>query len=224
MSELPKVTTITSAYNSEKWIARAIEHLLAQTYPGIEILVIDAGSTDSTPEICRQYKINYVRTQHEPLYVTWNRGLRLATGNYCLMNASDDWIESECIGLMSGELDRHSEAVLVYTDSIIHHEDGHIDKAERPEYDKGKFRQSCLVGPCPMFRKELAIRLGGFDESMIVSADWKAWCAMSELGSFIHIPKFLQHYSLRKDGIEYSNRAKQIWEDGLIRMEYPTDE
>ncbi len=219
---MSKVSVVMSVFNAAPWIANALNHLAAQTHKDLETIIIDSGSQDQTPDIIALYKVSCLRTKREPLYVSWNRGLRLATGDYILQNAADDWIEKDCVRLMAEALDKHPEAVLAYTDMIVHHEDGRTENIIRPEYDQYMFRQTCLVGPCPMYRRQAVLDIGGFDESMTVSADWKAFCAISEKGSFIRVPRFLQHYSLRMAGVEYSNRDKQIIEDAAIRKRYGT--
>lgn len=208
-----------SAFNAEAWISNALDHLVAQTQAP-EIIIIDSGSDDCTPEIISRYNVTCLRTAREPLYAAWNRGLRLATGDYVLQNAADDWLEKDCIRLMADALDKHPEAALAYTDMVVHHEDGRTDNIVRPEYDQKLFRQICLVGPCPMYRKQAVLDIGGFNESLTVSSDWEMWCALSEKSSFIRIPRFLQHYSSRKNGIEMSNRLRQLAEDAEIRKRY----
>jgi len=51
----PRVSVIISAYNTETYIAQAIESVLAQTEPSFELIIVDNGSTDSTGEIARAY-------------------------------------------------------------------------------------------------------------------------------------------------------------------------
>lgn len=75
VENVPRVTSLTSMYNSARWLECALEHLIAQDYLNLEILVIDSGSTDNTAEVCRKFKIIYYRTHREPLYVSWNREL-----------------------------------------------------------------------------------------------------------------------------------------------------
>mgnify|MGYP001560383055 FL=1 len=208
-----------SAWNAAPWIANALNHLAAQTQPA-EIIIVDSGSTDQTPDIIALYKVSCLRTHREPLYTAWNRGLRLATGDYIFVNNCDDWAEPTAIARMAEALDKHPEAVLAYCDMVVHHEDGHTDNIIRPEYDQYTFRQTCLVGCSPMFRKQAVLDVGGFDESLVVSGDQDMWCKISERGTFIHVPGLLSHYSLRTRGLEYANRATQLKEDNVIRKRY----
>ena len=97
-----KVSIIVTVYNTEKYIEQCINSLIIQTYKNIEIILIDGGSTDNTPEICRNYESKYeniklVHKENEGVSAARNRGVAEATGDYIFFVDGDDWIENNTI-------------------------------------------------------------------------------------------------------------------------------
>lgn len=100
---------IMPVYNSEKYLASAIESVLAQTYRNFELFLIDDGSKDSSPEICDEYakkdeRIHVIHKENEGICRTRNLGLKLAKGDYIGFMDNDDILEldmlSECFELI----------------------------------------------------------------------------------------------------------------------------
>jgi len=89
-----QVSVITPSYNSAVTIVRCIESVKAQTYPDIEHLVIDGGSTDGTVELLRQNGVRYISEPDAGTYHAMNKGVRMATGEIIHILNSDDWYSS----------------------------------------------------------------------------------------------------------------------------------
>lgn len=90
----PLVSVIIPVYNCERYLAQAIESVLAQTYSPLEIIVINDGSTDGSEAVARQFlpKIRYCAQSNQGLGATRNRGAQLAQGDYlAFLDADDLW-------------------------------------------------------------------------------------------------------------------------------------
>ncbi len=92
------ITIIVPCYNTEAYLKRCIDSILIQTYTNIEILLIDDGSTDNTPELCDAYalqdkRITVIHQQNIGLPATRKVGIEKAKGNYCFFIDADDTIE-----------------------------------------------------------------------------------------------------------------------------------
>jgi len=112
-----KVSVIVPVFNSEKYIAKCIESILAQTYADWELILVDDGSTDNSLRIIREYesKDNRIRVfcqNHAGAGMARNLGIKNATGEYIVFVDSDDTIESNYFMLLS-----HSETDLVFIDA-----------------------------------------------------------------------------------------------------------
>lgn len=104
------ISVIVPVYNSEQYLHRCIDSILAQTYTDFELLLIDDGSTDSSGAICDEYaaKDSRVRVFHKAnggVSSARNMGLDNAQGEWITFVDSDDWVEKEYIELFMNNID-----------------------------------------------------------------------------------------------------------------------
>lgn len=97
-----RISVIIPVYNTERWLKECVESVLSQTYHDIEILLIDDGSTDSSPMLCDFYAKTYpqVKVQHQMnqgLSAARNTGLDMASGSYIFFLDSDDFLEKDAL-------------------------------------------------------------------------------------------------------------------------------
>ncbi len=89
------VSVIIPVYNSEKYLAEAIESVLAQDYRPVEIIILDDGSTDNSADIAGSYasSVRYYYQPNNGLAAAQNKGLMISHGSYCSFLDSDDiWV------------------------------------------------------------------------------------------------------------------------------------
>ena len=91
-----KISVIIPVYNTEKYLKECIESVLAQTYTDLEILLINDGATDSSPQICEAYekqddRIKVIHKENGGLSDTRNVGIDQCSGDYVLFLDSDDY-------------------------------------------------------------------------------------------------------------------------------------
>lgn len=96
----PLVSVIIPVYNAEKYLVRCIQSALDQTYPDLEIILVDDGSTDSSTSICRRFyfnfsKIKYIRKENGGLSSARNCGIREAKGKYLFFLDADDYLHCQ---------------------------------------------------------------------------------------------------------------------------------
>ena len=122
----PRVSLGLPVYNGEKYLAEAIDSILAQDFRDFELLIVDNASTDRTAEICQAYaaadnRIRYYRNEHNlGAFGNFNRAFELRSGEFFKWCASDDKISPNFIGACVAALDADPDAVLAYstTESI----------------------------------------------------------------------------------------------------------
>lgn len=98
---MPKVSIIVPIYNVEQYLAKCIESLLVQSLKDIEIILVDDGAIDKSPDICNEYalkdnRIRVIHKQNGGLSDARNVGIEVAQGEYIAFLDSDDWIEPRC--------------------------------------------------------------------------------------------------------------------------------
>ena len=100
MQALPLISVVIPVYNAEKYLKECVDSVLAQTYSNYEILLIDDGSADNSPEICDRYaesnsKIKVIHQKNSGVAEARNNGIREAKGEYIAFLDCDDWWEKE---------------------------------------------------------------------------------------------------------------------------------
>ncbi len=94
------ISVIIAAYNHAKYLGQAIESVLAQTYRGVEIIVVDDGSTDGTDLLCSRYeKVRYVRVERVGPCAARNIGVQFSRGNYLVFLDADDLLYPNALEL-----------------------------------------------------------------------------------------------------------------------------
>lgn len=139
---MDKVTVIVPIYNVEKYVRQAIESTINQTYKNLEIILVDDGSTDSSKQICDEYKEKYDRVkvihkENGGLSDARNAGLEECTGKYIMFLDSDDFLEPDAVENMYNEIVK-KDADYVIGNYINTTEEG--EKWEKPVFDLEKYK------------------------------------------------------------------------------------
>jgi glycosyltransferase involved in cell wall biosynthesis len=179
-----KVSVITVCKNSEKTIERAIQSLVAQTYPHIEYIVIDGNSTDGTRSIVEQYGDRITHLISEPdngIYSAMNKGIQLATGDLLYFLNSDDYLfDANVIQDIIQFLADHPEYDFIYGDHEARFSFGK-SSIHKPTPPNRILKEmvclgECFIQPASFFKAELFQKLGLFSESYKIAGDYE-WFA-----------------------------------------------
>ena len=124
-----KVSIIIPIYNISAYIDQAIESACSQTYKNIEVILVDDGSTDNSPEKCDAWaakddRIIVIHKENGGLSDARNKGLDLAKGDYIYFLDGDDYISPELVGTCVEHMDQGYD--LVAFQNYIVHEDGTV--------------------------------------------------------------------------------------------------
>lgn len=181
MAKAPLVSIVTPTLNQGRFIEQTIRSVKSQSYPGVEHIVVDGGSTDETLDILRQYEGSYnLRWLSEPdrgMYDAINKGMRLATGEVLAYLNSDDLYFPWTLAVVADHFRRHPETDLVYGDVLgIHERTGRQDIRFQPafRYDF-LLRAGSLVQPGVFWRRTVAEAAGEFDLSLRLAGDLDYW-------------------------------------------------
>lgn len=179
----PLVTVILPCYNHERYVERAILSVLNQTYPRVQLVVIDDGSRDGSTEILKSLNervdFTLICQENRGVCKTLNRAIRdVANGDYIALLASDDFWHSDKLRLQIEELQRVPGAEFCFSQAI------EFSDENRPE-NGHVFPKKCLTGQVlndvfvrqhvpagtMLFSRRLYDSLGGFDENL-KEEDW----------------------------------------------------
>ena len=211
---MEKVSIIIPCYNQSKYVIDAIESAAAQTYPEIEIVCINDGSTDETAEIITgiapKFKQMLFLDQKENKGVVKARNLAISksTGTYILPLDADDAIEPDYVEKAVKILQNNPEIGVVYCKARYFGSKQGIWKL--PEFNKNEMLYTNHVFVSALFRKSDFEKLGGYKEYMNDGyEDWDLWLSFLENGFKFHqIDEFLFNYRQYKEESRTSKITK----------------
>jgi glycosyltransferase involved in cell wall biosynthesis len=201
------VSIVIPAYNSALYLAKTIESALGQTYADREIIVVDDGSTDTTPSLLKSFgnRIRVVQQENAGQAAARNHGASISKGDILLFLDSDDLLDTEYLPQQLELLNRFTGADAVYCDHRT------IDNADQIIADTGAIGsprpsgdiiRALLHGPCiitpglVLMRRAAFEASGGFNQSPLMRGyeDYDLWLRMATRSQFIYNPKTLVSY------------------------------
>jgi glycosyltransferase involved in cell wall biosynthesis len=206
------VSIITVVYNNFEYIRDAMESVFSQDYPLIEYIVIDGGSTDGTLDIVDEYRERISVFLSEPddgIYDALNKGIRLATGDVIGFLHSDDLFAGRNVVTDVAKIFSEQGSDVVYGDLNYVMKDSQstvVRHWHAGVFSRNKLRYGWMP-PHPSFyvRRELYIRLRGFDLSYRIAADYDSMLRIlcNDAVQLVYIPQVL--VKMRMGGV--SNRS-----------------
>lgn len=179
----PKVSVIVTAHNYAEYIREALDSVLHQTFDDFELVVVDDGSTDETPEILRGYsyeypdKVRVVTLEGLGLAGACNRGIEAAEGGYIIRLDADDYFDENILTIEASYLDSNPDTSLVYPDYYTVDKDGEIiDHVRLPKVgEEIKLLDRSPLAAGAMYRKSAWEEIGGYNESLSYQEDYDFW-------------------------------------------------
>ncbi|HEV2483241.1 MAG TPA: glycosyltransferase [Puia sp.] len=190
-SEEALVSVVIPCYNHGHYLGAAIESVLAQTYPHREIIVVDDGSTDSTPEVCRAYEgVRYIRSDRVGPSVARNIGVAISKGSFVNFLDADDVLYPNALELNLYYFGYYADAVFISGGYDRIDERGWPLEAPAPEDRVGGNYQALLKGnyigmeATVLYRRELFFRYffdprvsacEDYDLNLRIARDWPVY-------------------------------------------------
>jgi glycosyltransferase involved in cell wall biosynthesis len=182
----PLVSVIIPTFDRATWVGEAIASVLAQTYPHLELIVVDDGSQDATPEVVQAFgpALTYLRQDHAGVSAARNRGVAASHGALVAFLDSDDrWLSGK-LSAQVALFQRQPQAQACYTDEIwIRHGVRVNPRLIHQKHGGWLFERSlprCIISPSSiMLQRTLWNQLGGFDESLPACEDYDLWLRLT---------------------------------------------
>ena len=203
----PLVSVVIPTYNAAAFLTDTLDSVLAQTYTHLEVIVVDDGSTDTTPHLLESYgdRICTLRQANAGQAAARNHGARAAHGELLAFLDSDDLWDPDKIANQVALLARFPKALAVYCDHRTIDTDGRLmapSAALDHPRPSGNILRALLLGPCivtpglVLLRRHAFDASGGFDESSLMRGheDYAFWLRLATQGPFIYSPDTLVSY------------------------------
>ncbi|SHE37334.1 Glycosyl transferase family 2 [Mariniphaga anaerophila] len=186
--EKTTVSVIVPCYNDGIYLEEAVKSVLASTYPNVEAVIVNDGSTDNTNEIGKKLQqqfsnVKYIEKKNEGLPKARNMGIAEAKGDLILPLDADDKISkdyiSEAVHLF--EQDRNNQLKLVYCNAQFFGKKQGEWKLK--DFSLKKIAKDNMIFCSAVYRKEDWAKIGGYSPEMLGGwEDWEFWISMLKNG------------------------------------------
>ena len=208
--DTPSVSIVVATHNRRDWLRQAMDSVIGQDYPDLELLVMDDGSTDGTLELLREYERRHAQerfrfSRHENMGQarTLNRGYQLARGELLGYLSDDDLLSPGAVSRLVAPL-ADPEIVAAYPGYRIIDEFGNlIDTIRPPEYlPREAFRLiDTVIGPGCLARRDALLSTGGWDPGLRYMGDFILWIKLGLRGPIERIPEPLASWRRHGGGL-----------------------
>lgn len=214
-----KVSVLMAVHNAQEHLRSAMDSILDQSLEDFEFIVVDDGSTDSTPDILRSYADRRLRVLRNDanlgLNRSLNRGLREARGEYVARMDGDDISLPRRLEKQALFLDSHPEVVIAGCQALLFAE-GHEYVAWYPETGEEVAAHMLLAPPfahpAVMIRTDFLRQHSlDYDEDVPCAQDYHLWDRLLDIpgAQGANLPEVLLHYRLNQQGVTGTRRAEQ---------------
>lgn len=213
-----KVTVIMPVYNGERYLEKAIDSILNQTFKDVEFIIVNDGSTDSSRGIILSYDDHRVRLINNEknigLTQSLNKGLEAARGQYIARQDADDISFPQRLEKQVEFLETHADCGLVGSFYSIIDGDGNTLKVQRLVSSNEKIQKELpkgnpfCHGAC-MFRKVCLGRVGLYRQEFESAQDYDLWLRISELWKVQNLKQPLYALRINFQSITAVGRAEQ---------------
>jgi glycosyltransferase involved in cell wall biosynthesis len=181
-------SVIIPTYNRASTIERALNSVFNQTKSADEIIVVDDGSNDQTPEILEKYKsrVFFIRQENKGVSAARNNGIRQADSEWiALLDSDDEWLPDK-LSRAEQYILENPEIKIFQTEEIWIRNGRRVNpKKKHRKYSGMIFTEClplCIISPSAVvFKKSLWQEAGGFDETLPVCEDYDLWLRISRL-------------------------------------------
>lgn len=216
----PKLTVILAAYNHEAYVAAMVDSILAQTFQDFELIAIDDGSRDRTPELLAGYapRLRLIRQENAGVIAARMRGLAEARGEYVCIVDSDDLLHPERFAKQVAALDANPKAGLVYSDADVIDANGrHLGAFHdlyRPYDDQPDvelFCRYCFVPAITVMFRRGAFEATGPLWGPGAICDYVKWIEIASIAPILRLPERLGSWRRHATSVSFTANPEKSY-------------
>jgi glycosyltransferase involved in cell wall biosynthesis len=228
-----RVSVVMPCFNAERYLEQAVRSVMDQTLHGVELIVVDDGSSDQSPRIVSRLqaefgdRIVHASQANAGPYAARNHGLRLARGAFVAFLDSDDWWAPDCLEKLHAALLADADAALAYCGwQNIGLEGGRGAPYVPPDYeleDKAtRFLRAAAPWPihAALVRRSVIDEVGGFDLDLPTCMDYDLWLRIAVARPIRLVPEVLAFYRHHQSGQITSTQWRQARNSWLVKRKF----
>ena len=233
-----RVSVVVASYNHARFLPQRMDSLIAQTYPDLEIIVIDDCSPDNSVEVLRRYeqdpRVKLIIREHNGGWVAVsNQGIDLATGEYVIFANCDDACDPRMIERLVTALQTNPSAGIAFCRSKLVDADSKVLGDDR-EYQSARFRATCatdvsipgaqmgqfLLYGCvisnlsaALFRRTSFDAAGNLSSSYRACSDWDLFFRMAARFDIVYIAEPLNLFRQHATTIRSRMKERETYQE-----------
>ncbi|MBE0427546.1 MAG: glycosyltransferase family 2 protein [Nitrospirae bacterium] len=226
--DIPTVSIIMSVYNGAKYVRKAVNSVLNQTFTDFEFIIVNDASTDDTGEILKQYGDNRItiinNSENIGLTKSLNKGIQISKGKYIARMDADDIAMPERIEKQVQFMEKNENIAILGTDYYPIDELGRRThaKLKRPhtteEIKKSIFLFNPFIHSTLMIRRWVFEEMGGYDERFELAQDYELSLRILSKHEGYNLPEELLAFRIDKEKLNIQRRREQIYFAILARL------
>ena len=225
----PRISCLLPVYNGEAFLVEAVDSILSQTYRDFELVVVDDGSRDATPDILRAFaetddRVRVVRRENGGIVAALNTGLSASRGEYLARMDADDISLPDRFQFQMDYLDAHPGCVLVGGVARSLNPDGSFGgrttggRHLRTDLSCFPPRVAVAMHPLIMVRRAALFQVGGYRSSFPHAEDYDLFLRLSKLGTIDNPGRDMLIYRRHEDAISLKHLETQERSAALAEM------
>ena len=227
----PLISVVMPCHNAERYLGEAIGSALGQSYGNVELIVVDDGSTDASPDIATNLakehagRLTLLRVKQGGPYPARNLGLQRAQGEFIAFLDADDWWEPTALARLHGAL-VGANADLAYCGWQNVGEGVQSEPYVPPEYEKGDPVEA-FIRACPwpihaaLVKRTVVDQLGGFSVRRFSSMDYDFWLrALALTRNIVRVPEVLAFYRWHDAGQISAVKWRQVLDALAVQQDF----
>lgn len=216
---MPKVSIILPTYKGYKYLKKAIQTCLDQSFTDFELIIIDDGPSQETQDIVKEFndqRIKFlINERNIGLPESVNKGMLNANGQYLTWTSDDNFFCKDAIKEMVEYLEKN-DTDFVYCNYWLIDEDDKIIKEVKLD-TPDKLDAFNTIGACFLYKKEIPKKIGGFKKEFIGAEDYEYWLSVKYAGFKISkINKTLYYYRQNPESISGTIKAIGLAQKALM--------
>ena len=240
---LPKVSVVLPVWNQADLLGESIQSVLNQTYPNLELIVVDDGSTQDLGPVLSQFsgdpRLRLLRRQHEGLPQALNAGFRLAEGDFWTWTSADNVMGTEmlaallrflllnpAVDMTYGDMELISGTGAALTESSYHLFNQRAGASNELRLSRSVETLGLLddnfIGACFLYRARMGWTLGDYDSALLGTEDYDYWLRMNDLGVIrkLDLGECLYRYRVHDDTLSGRHGDGTITHNVQILLDY----
>ncbi|MCA9469033.1 MAG: glycosyltransferase [Nitrospira sp.] len=223
MVSLPLVSVVVPVYNASSYIRQTLSGILCQTYQPIEVIVVDDGSTDASPNILGEYgeRIILIRQHNQGVCIARNAGIARSRGEYVALCDSDDiWLPDKLERQMKIAMKYPKVGIIACAFESIDAMGQTLPRPSRKSALHNRpislqailLREGNVIGiSTAVVKREILEITGGFEArySVVRSKDYDLWVRASDYTEFYILSTVLAQYRVLKDSMIHGSLKKE---------------